>query len=118
MEIVQERLEREYGLNLILTVPNVVYRTKTIKGELLEVDTPAKFPSQQDIAEAQEPYVALMMIIPVDAIENVCDYWNSPMECSMRARGYLGGPAFAEWRMPDYRCLGAAIRVASTGSGG
>ena len=77
MEIVQERLEREYGLNLILTVPNVVYRTKTIKGELLEVDTPAKFPAQQDIVEAQEPYVGLMMIIPVDSIENVCDFTKS-----------------------------------------
>jgi GTP-binding protein LepA len=77
MEIVQERLEREYGLNLILTVPSVVYRTKTVKGELLEVDTPAKFPAQQDIVEAQEPYVGLMMIIPVDAIENVCDFTKS-----------------------------------------
>jgi len=77
MEIVQERLEREYGLNLILTVPNVVYRVKTVKGELFEVDTPAKFPAQQDIVEAQEPYVGLMMIIPVDAIENVCDFTKS-----------------------------------------
>ena len=77
MEIVQERLEREYDLNLILTVPNVVYRIKTTGGQLIEVDTPAKFPAPQDITEAQEPYVSLLMIIPVDAIEAVCDFTKS-----------------------------------------
>jgi GTP-binding protein LepA len=74
MEIVQERLEREYDLNLILTVPNVVYRVKTTAGELLEVDTPAKFPAPQEIDQAQEPFVSLLMIIPVDTIEAVCDF--------------------------------------------
>ncbi len=77
MEIVQERLEREYGLNLILTVPNVVYRIRNRKGELLVIDTPARYPPPQDIEEAQEPYVSLLMIIPVDSIENTCDFVKS-----------------------------------------
>lgn len=77
MEIVQERLEREYNLNLILTVPNVVYRVRTKDGNILEVDTPAKFPAAQDIEEAQEPYANLLMIIPVDTIEAVCDFTKS-----------------------------------------
>ena len=77
MEIVQERLEREYNLNLILTVPNVVYRIRTVKGELIEVDTPAKFPGPQNVEEAQEPCVSLLMIIPVDTIESVCDFAKS-----------------------------------------
>ncbi len=77
MEIVQERLEREYNLNLILTVPNVVYRIKTKDGKLFEVDTPAKLPASQDIEEAQEPYASLLMIVPVDAIEAVCDFTKS-----------------------------------------
>jgi GTP-binding protein LepA len=77
MEIVQERLEREYNLNLILTVPNVVYRIRTVKGELIEIDTPAKFPALQNVEEAQEPYVSLLMIIPVDTIESVCDFAKS-----------------------------------------
>jgi GTP-binding protein LepA len=77
MEIVQERLEREYNLNLILTVPNVVYRIRERDGELLEVDTPAKFPPPQEIQEALEPYVCLLMIIPVEAIEAVCDFTKS-----------------------------------------
>src|SRR4030042_271639 len=63
MEIVQERLEREYDLNLILTVPNVVYRIRKRDGEAVDVDTPAKLPSGGDIQEALEPYVSLLMII-------------------------------------------------------
>ncbi len=76
MEIVQERLEREYNLNLILTVPNVVYKVKMRSGEVIEVDTPAKF-SQQDVCEAFEPYAKLLMIIPVDAIAAVCELAKS-----------------------------------------
>lgn len=77
MEIVQERLEREYNLNLILTVPNVVYRVITKDGAILEVDTPAKLPSAQNIQEALEPFASLLMIIPVDTIEVVCDFAKS-----------------------------------------
>jgi len=77
MEIVQERLEREYNLNLILTVPNVVYRVINSAGETIEVDTPAKLPATADIREAQEPYVSLLMIVPVDSIELVCDFTKS-----------------------------------------
>ncbi|MCM8771389.1 MAG: translation elongation factor 4 [Candidatus Omnitrophica bacterium] len=73
MEIVQERLEREYNLNLILTVPNVVYRIKTKDGKVIEADNPAKLPPPQDIAEAQEPYTSLLMIVPTETIEQVCE---------------------------------------------
>jgi GTP-binding protein LepA len=77
MEIVQERLEREYDLNLILTVPNVVYRVKKRDGYIVEIDTPAKLPPSQEIAEALEPYVSLLMIIPIDSIEQVCEFTKS-----------------------------------------
>jgi GTP-binding protein LepA len=77
MEIVQERLEREYDLNLILTVPNVVYRIRKKDGEIVEVDTPTKLPASQDIQESLEPYVSLLMIIPVDAIDPVCELTKS-----------------------------------------
>jgi GTP-binding protein LepA len=89
MEIVQERLEREYDLNLILTVPNVVYRVKKEDGQVLEVDTPAKFPAPQDIREAQEPYVSLLMIIPVDTIEDICDFTKSRRGI-FQSKEYLG----------------------------
>jgi len=77
MEIVQERLEREYNLNLILTVPNVVYRVKLPDGTVLDVDTPAKLPAAQDIEEAFEPYVKLLMIVPVDSIDSVYELAKS-----------------------------------------
>ena len=77
MEIVQERLEREYNLNLILTVPNVVYRVKLPDGTVMDVDTPAKLPAEQDIEEAFEPYVKLLMIVPVDSIDSVYELAKS-----------------------------------------
>lgn len=76
MEIVQERLEREYDLNLILTVPNVVYRIKT-SGGVMDVDTPSKFSSVQDAVEAYEPFVNLLMIVPVDTMDPVCELVKS-----------------------------------------
>lgn len=88
MEIVQERLEREYNLNLILTVPNVVYKVKTVDGKTIEVDTPAKFNSL-DIKEALEPYVTLLMIIPVDSIDPVCELAKA-RRGSFRSSDYLG----------------------------
>ncbi len=88
MEIVQERLEREYNLNLILTVPNVVYKVKTNAGETIEVDTPAKFVSM-DVSEAYEPCVSLLMIIPVDTIEPVCELAKSRRGI-FRSNDYLG----------------------------
>ncbi len=88
MEIVQERLEREYNLNLILTVPNVVYKVKKSDGQVIEVDTPAKFIAQ-DIQEAFEPYVSLLMIIPVDAIDPVCELTKARRGI-FRSSDYLG----------------------------
>ena len=89
MEIVQERLEREYDLNLILTVPNVVYRLILRDGQNIEVDTPAKFLNQQDIQEALEPYVSLLMIIPVDTIDPVCELTKSRRGV-FKSREHLG----------------------------
>ena len=71
MEIVQERLEREYGLNLILTVPSAGYRIKKRGGEIVDVDNPAKFPSSQDIDECEEPYVSVTMLVPTDNLDAV-----------------------------------------------
>ncbi len=89
MEIVQERLEREYDLNLILTTPNVVYRVKKKDGQTQDVDTPAKLPPQQDIEEAFEPYVNVLMIIPVDSIDPVCELAKSKRGI-FKATEYLG----------------------------
>jgi len=88
MEIVQERLEREYDLNLILTVPNVVYKVKKHDGQEVEVHTPADF-SNQDIQEAYEPCVKLLMIVPVDTIDEVCELAKSRRGV-FQSNDYLG----------------------------
>lgn len=89
MEIVQERLEREYDLNLILTTPNVVYRVKKRDGEIIEVDNAVKFARTNEIDEVQEPYVSLLMIIPVDSIEAVCELTKS-RRGTFQSSEYLG----------------------------
>ncbi|MDI6758609.1 MAG: translation elongation factor 4 [Candidatus Omnitrophota bacterium] len=89
MEIVQERLEREYDLNLILTVPNVVYRIRKKDSQIIDVDTPAKLPPQQDIEEALEPYVKMLIIIPIDSIDPVCELTKS-RRGTFKSTEYLG----------------------------
>lgn len=64
MEIVQERLEREYNLDLITTAPSVVYKVTTISGEVFEIDNPSKLPSPQEREKIEEPYVKVEMITP------------------------------------------------------
>ena len=64
MEIVQERLEREYNLDLITTAPSVVYQVTTIKGEVFGIDNPSTLPSAQEREKIEEPYVQVEMITP------------------------------------------------------
>ncbi|MGG6242299.1 translation elongation factor 4 [Nodosilinea sp. AN01ver1] len=75
MEIVQERLEREYNLDLITTAPSVIYRVTTIQGEVLEIDNPSTLPDPQAREKIEEPYVQLDMITPeeyVGALMELC----------------------------------------------
>ena len=64
MEIVQERLEREYDLDLITTAPTVVYEVVTNKGELVSVDNPARLPDPARIAEIREPIIQADILVP------------------------------------------------------
>ncbi|ACB54066.1 GTP-binding protein [Crocosphaera subtropica ATCC 51142] len=64
MEIVQERLEREYDLDLITTAPSVIYRVTTIDGEVIQVDNPSLLPSPQEREKVEEPYIEVEMITP------------------------------------------------------
>ena len=68
MEIVQERLEREFGLNLITTAPSVQYRITTTAGDVLEVDNPTKFPSPNLIEKIEEPVIRAMIITSEDSV--------------------------------------------------
>jgi GTP-binding protein LepA len=64
MEIVQERLEREYDLDLITTAPSVIYRVTTIDGEVIEIDNPSLLPPPQQREKVEEPYIQVEMITP------------------------------------------------------
>jgi GTP-binding protein LepA len=71
MEIVQERLEREYAQELLFTAPSVGYRVLTTKGEMLEVDNPAKLPSPNFIDTIEEPYIEARLFFPPSYMGNV-----------------------------------------------
>jgi len=68
MDIAQERLEREYGLNLITTAPSVRYRVRTVTGEWLEVDNPTKFPPPSAVAAIEEPIITAMIITSEESV--------------------------------------------------
>ncbi len=80
MEIVQERLEREFDLELVITAPSVVYRVTTTEGETREIDNPAAFPEVNEIETITEPYVEATLNLPED-------YIGSVMELCEQSRG-------------------------------
>jgi GTP-binding protein LepA len=71
MEIIQERLEREYGLNLITTAPTVIYEVVTTKGEILQIENPAKLPEAAAIEEFREPIIRATILVPQDYVGDV-----------------------------------------------
>lgn len=71
MEIAKERLEREFGLELLITAPNVVYQVLTTQGESLEIDSPAKLPPVQNIEKIEEPYIRATMMIPSNCLGSI-----------------------------------------------
>jgi GTP-binding protein LepA len=84
MEIVQERLEREYGLNIIATSPSVVFRAYLNNGELLEIRNPSELPPAGEIERLEEPFVKASIILP-------SDYVGPIMELCQEKRGFYRG---------------------------
>jgi len=80
MEIIQERLEREYNLDLITTAPNVVYRVTKNNGEVLMVYTPLDYPDPMEIQLAEEPFAKVNLIAPQEYVGNI-------MELAQQRRG-------------------------------
>ena len=73
MEIIQERLEREYNLDLITTAPNVVYRVTKTNGETMMVYTPLDYPDPADIQLAEEPFAKVNLIAPQEYVGNIME---------------------------------------------
>lgn len=82
MEIVQERLEREYRLNLITTAPSVVYRVITTAGEILEIENPTRLPAAGRVEKMEEPFVVAVVMMPKE-------YIGAVMELCQERRGFF-----------------------------
>jgi len=92
MEIVQERLQREYNLNLILTTPNVSYRITKRNKEVVEIESPAQLPDPAEIAQIEEPYLSVSVFTPVSMMDAV-------MEMSKRKRAVYQESSYVSDRM-------------------
>jgi GTP-binding protein LepA len=90
MEIVQERLERHYGLSLIVTSPSVQYRLLTTAGDVLEVDNPSRLPTPDKIEEMEEPYVSASIFVPTEFMTAIYKLAQEKRG-EHRALEYLGG---------------------------
>ena len=80
MEIIKERLDREYDLEIITTAPSVNYRVTKTNGEVLEIDNPTDLPEPGEIAYIEEPYVKATVMVPKDFVGNI-------MELAQEKRG-------------------------------
>jgi len=80
MEIIQERLEREYDLDIVVTAPSVEYEVEMVSGEIQRIDSPAQLPDESLIAEIREPWMALQIFSPTD-------YYGTIMDLVTKRRG-------------------------------
>ena len=99
MEIVQERLEREYNLELITTAPTVVFEVIDTNGNALHIDNPSKLPAANEISELREPIIAANILVPethVGAVIKLC-IEKRGVQTQMR---YLGGQVSIEYELP------------------
>ena len=99
LEIVQERLEREFGLSLIMTAPSVEYAVLTTDGEVVDIDNPSKLPPPDRIEEMEEPYVRASVFAPTE-------YMTAIYKLAQEKRGehksleYLGKRVHIQFEFP------------------
>ena len=84
LEIIQERLEREYNLDLVTTAPGVVYRVHKTNGEMIELTNPSNMPDPSEIEYMEEPIVSAEIMVTTDFIGPIMDL------CQERRGVYLG----------------------------
>ena len=99
MEIVQERLEREYDLELITTAPTVVFEVIDTSGNSLHVDNPSKLPPANEIAELREPIIAANILVPEEHVGSVIKLCIEKRGAQTQMR-YLGGQVSIEYELP------------------
>ncbi len=99
MEIVQERLEREYNLDLITTAPTVVYEVLTTKGETVYVDNPARLPAANLLQEIREPVISATILVPQEYVGNVITLCIEKRGVQ-RNMQYLGSQVSLQYELP------------------
>jgi len=99
MEIVQERLEREYNLDLITTAPTVVFEVQTNKGEVLRIENPAELPEPNLIEEIREPIVRATILVPQEYVGNVISLCIEKRGVQKKMQ-YLGSQISLEYELP------------------
>jgi GTP-binding protein LepA len=99
MEIVQERLEREYNLNLISTAPTVVYEVLQTDGKVLSLDNPAKLPAVNKIQEIREPIILAHILTPPDYVGNVITLCEEKRG-SQQGINYMGSQVQITYELP------------------
>jgi len=99
MEIVQERLEREYDLDLITTAPTVIYQVLLTRGETIHVDNPSRLPAVNEIEELREPIISVNILVPDEHVGGVMKLCNEKRGMQKQMR-YLGGQVSLEYEMP------------------
>ena len=99
LEIVQERLEREYGIELISTAPTVVYELETTAGEVIKVDNPTQLPDTSQIKEIREPLILASLLLPQEFVGNVLKLCEEKRGVQRKLQ-YLGNQIALEYELP------------------
>ena len=99
MEIVQERLEREYNLDLVTTSPTVVYEVLKTNGEVIQIDNPDALPAMNYVKEIREPIVEATILLPPDFVGNVIQLCESRRGIQKRLQ-YLGRQVVLDYELP------------------
>jgi len=99
MDIVQERLEREYGMNLITTAPTVVYQVLMRDGKVLEVENPSKLPELAQIEEIREPVITATILLPQEYVGPVMSLCNNKRG-SQKNMQYMGNQVMLTYELP------------------
>ncbi len=99
MEIIQERLEREYDMALITTAPTVVYEVVSTDGEIIYIDNPAKLPAQNTIEEIREPMLQVDILVPQDYLGNVMTLCIDKRGTQTRLQ-YMGNQVSISYELP------------------
>jgi len=99
MDIVQERLEREYGVDLITTAPTVIYEVEMTSGEILTLENPAKLPPVNKIVEVREPIIQANILVPQDYVGSVIGLCEDKRGRQIGMQ-YLGGQVSIQYELP------------------